>query len=211
MFNIERLSGISLEFSEVMSGYVSRNVSLDYDAAHEDGRLNSALDPVMVRLKVIIPDLKVFFEDPEHEGLVEGHISFQNYTDGFAISNGKFKLFNKDMEGTRHLEYTFNWTNVYDVEHTFRGIKNIRDDPGFDALTDITTLFVDITSDPTARGLNNRGKLFFDAKDFPQLFGSIEVGSPNKLTQIIAKTAFFAFCAGEMTFEYALRKLGVEK
>lgn len=213
MLNIERFAGLTLRFSETMEGYASSRTDLDYEQACEVGRTSDYTDPVKVNLTVVIDDLREFFQNPEHEGSVCGTIDFSRSgaSSGFEIENGRFKLFNKDAEGTRHLEYTFNWTNMYGVVHTFHGIKNIKDNPGYDSLDDITVLNIDITSDPNERGINKKGIIRFDPKDFPKLFGSIEVETPSFLTQVLAKTAFLAFCAGEMASEYVVGKLGDRK
>jgi cholesterol oxidase len=209
MFDIKRFDGLTLRFSETMEGYASPKTELNYEEAYKEGRVGYA-HPVKVDLVVTIEDLKKFFGNPEHEGTVTGTIDFSR--DGgvgglIEVENGRFKLFNKDLTGTRHLEYRFEWTNAYGVAHTFRGIKNIEDNPGFDSLDDITTLYIDITSDPNERGVNWKGIIYFDPKDFPELFGSIEVDSPNFMTQVMAKTAFFAFCAGEMLHTYTNDKV----
>jgi hypothetical protein len=204
-------AGISLTFKETMSGHFSVDPTgnLSFDEAESQA---SCLDKLIVDLEVGIPDFKVFLEDSDHKGIVNGRIRFSDYGEGFEIQNGEFRLFNKDVEGTKHLEYKFEFTNsTFGNTFKFHGIKNIKDDAGLDSITDITTLFVTIevfSKEESRPDTVYKGKIYFQVYDFPALFASIEThGTTDRGISFLAKVAFLDFCTREMLSTYVIDKL----
>lgn len=180
---------LSLSFSERMAGKVgSRNLSVD--------------------LVVKIPDLYKFFQNPEHEGEVTGTINLDGKTFSIDEGQGTFSLFSPDKTDHRlkHLKYFLSF-RMNGIPYHLDGRKAIKDDEGADAIKDITTLYVTLSPIPKSGAVDEEGVIYFDSKDFLDLFRSIVVEGSNKLVQIGAKATFIGFCFGQMFSTYIVGKL----
>jgi len=138
---------VGLEFTEEMKGHFmpgARDAVTpeQYAAAAEDGKQENRF--LNVRLWIVVDDIQAFVENPEHEARAEGTV------DGVAgrmrrVDEGTFNLFVEDpQQGTKRMHYRLAFEGEDGRPYVLYGFKEIRDDKGFDAWSDSTTLFVTV-------------------------------------------------------------------
>ncbi|MGA3115695.1 MAG: DUF362 domain-containing protein [Syntrophobacteraceae bacterium] len=196
------LKGIGLEFKESMSGWVGIGAK-DY----VDGRIAGEKEstPARIDAKIIIDDLASFIEITDHHARLEGVFAFKPLGDSLTIEDGTFNLFTVEpVSGVRQMTYSFRFTADNGKKYFFFGQKDLKDDPGFNVVKDMTTLFTDIYEGPDKNGsVYAKGQLFFALKDTISLMASMKVTGATWFTQKIqARLAFFDFAWGALKEEY---------
>jgi cholesterol oxidase len=117
-----------VRFSEKMSGTVA-------STAEPASRSRAVL-----RGTVSIPDLDAFFDDPNHQGLLEGHVRVDAFASGWLPARGHVRLFSMGTRlGERLMVYRMEF-ELGGARYAMDGTKYVFDDPGFDAWRDVTTL-----------------------------------------------------------------------
>lgn len=197
------LKGLGLEFQETMSGWLGIGQK-DYMEGRIAGEKENT--PLRFDAKIIIDDLERFINLSDHQARLEGSVTFQPLGGAFAMENGVFNLFSVGAEGIRHMDYSFRFTAANGKQYFLAGHKNIQDDPGFDLVGDMTTLFTTVYegADKTAP-IYGVGQVFFDLKDSPALLASMKVtgaGWWELHKKIQAKAAFMDFAWGKIRQEY---------
>lgn len=121
-----------VRFSEKMSGTVA-------PAAEPNSQSVAVL-----RGAVIIPDLDAFLDDPNHQGLLEGHVCVDALASGWLPAKGHVRLFSMGTRlGERLMIYRMEF-ELGGARYAMDGTKYVYDDPGFDAWRDVTTLVTSI-------------------------------------------------------------------
>ena len=120
----------TLRFSEVMSGGV------DFGAA--DYRAGAI--PLTIRATIAIDDVDRFIADPAHRAIVRGRVELSGFS--APIELGWFELFPDAERGVGRMLYRLCFRDRQGAPLTLSGLKKVRNDPGFDAWRDTTTLFV---------------------------------------------------------------------
>ncbi|MGH8165847.1 MAG: patatin-like phospholipase family protein, partial [Woeseiaceae bacterium] len=88
-----------------------------------------------------IRDLERFIANPEHEGEIVGSIDFPPLGNQIPATHGVFNLFSPtDEPDTKYMVYELGFEHDGEAYY-LAGRKVVRDDPGFDLLSDTTTLF----------------------------------------------------------------------
>jgi uncharacterized protein (DUF362 family) len=195
------LKGLSLEFAETMSGWVGVG-----ETDYVEGRISGQRENTTISfsVKILIDDLDRFINLSDHNATLSGKVSFEPFGHEILIEDGRFNLFSVNAEeGIRHMTYSFRFSAE---GHTYflHGHKKIEDDPGFDLVEDMTTLFTTIYAGPDETApVYGAGQLFFNLKDAPSLLASLNVKGTWWLhRKIQAKTAFMSFAWGAVRQEY---------
>lgn len=196
------LKGLGLEFEETMSGWLGI-AKKDYVEGRIAGQKENT--PIRFDAKIIIDDLDRFINLSDHRARLEGTITFKPLGGTFAMEDGSFNLFSVEpVQGIRQMTYAFRFTASNGKKYFFYGYKNIKDDPGFDLIEDMTTLFSTIYegADETAP-VYGSGQIFFNLKDAPALMASMTVTGTIWLhKKIQAQLAFMSFAWGAIRQEY---------
>ncbi|MQA87504.1 MAG: hypothetical protein GEV03_23495 [Streptosporangiales bacterium] len=145
----------SLEFTEEMKGYVTLG-EVDYDEGFRKGKADGTF--LMFHLTLSADDVDRFVRDPRHQATARGWVSCEALGGRSPVDGGVFNLFvdTDDPKLTRML-YRLYFASGSGEPLTLSGFKQVRDDPGFDAWTDTSTLFtrvlrghVEAAAEPTA-------------------------------------------------------------
>src|SRR5512136_3125380 len=99
------LKGLSLEFTETMSGWVGVGET-DYVEGRIAGQRENT--PISFSVQILIDDLDLFINLSDHNARLVGKISFEPLGREIPIEDGRFNLFSVDpIEGIRHMTYSF--------------------------------------------------------------------------------------------------------
>jgi uncharacterized protein (DUF362 family) len=162
------------QFDETMSGWLGIGAR-DYEAGRITGEQKNT--PCHFDAKIVIADLDRFVQPGGHQARLEGTVTFDPLGGTFPMEDGSFSLFSVDP-GTAisQMIYTFRFTAKDGKKYFLHGVKNLKDDPGFDMVEDLTTLFTAIYEGEDEHApLYCAGQLYFDLKDLPNLIFSMEV------------------------------------
>ena len=198
------LEGLGLEFEEAMSGWLGIGEQ-EFLAGSMAGQQGNT--PIRFDCKISIDDLDQFIHLGDHRARLEGTLTFAPLGGPFALEDGYFNLFSVDpATGIRLMVYAFGFTTADGKQYYLYGEKHLKDDPGFDLMEDMTTLFTTVHAGPD-RGapIYGAGQLFFDLKDVAALLGSIKVTGTKwwqLYKRIQAKAAFMDFAWGKVREEY---------
>ena len=196
------LKGLGLEFTETMSGWVGVGET-DYVEGRISGQRENT--PMRFSVQILIDDLDLFINLSDHKARLTGKVTLEPLGREIPIEEGRFNLFSVDPEeGIRHMTYSFRFMAKDGKRYFLHGHKKIEDDPGFDLVEDMTTLFTTIYAGPdNTAPVYGAGQLFFDLKDAPSLLASLNVKGTWWLhRKIQAKTAFMSFAWGAVRQEY---------
>jgi uncharacterized protein (DUF362 family) len=201
------LQGLGLKFNETMSGWIGIGAE-DFVEGRIAGQQQNT--PVLFDAKIIVEDLDHFLELGDHRARLEGTVSFDALGGTFAMEEGYFKLFSVDpATGIRQMIYAFRFTAKDGKKYYLRGQKWLKDDPGFDLVEDITTLFTMVYVGPDEHApLYGSGQLFFALNDAPALLNSMEVTGVQWWEvwkwhkKVQGKAAFLDFAWGEIKKTY---------
>ncbi|MFZ5449564.1 MAG: DUF362 domain-containing protein [Thermodesulfobacteriota bacterium] len=201
------LKGLGLNFDETMAGHIGIGVE-----DHVEGRIAGEQQntPLRFDAKIMIPDLDGFIQLSDHRARLEGTVTFQPLGGTFPMEDGFFNLFSVDpATGIRQMIYAFRFTASNGKKYFLRGEKWLKDDPGFDVVEDMTTLFTTVYDGPDEQApLYGSGQLYFDLKDGPALIASMEVTGVkwwevwNWHKKAQGKIAFMDFAWGEIKNTY---------
>jgi hypothetical protein len=201
---MQTLKGLGLEFGETMSGWIGIG-----EKNFVEGRIAGQQEntPIRFDAKIIIDDLDRFIHLPDHRARLEGTVTFNFLGGSMAMEDGVFNLFSVDpATGIRLMIYSFRFTDSRGEPYFLYGEKHLKDDPGFDLLEDMTTLFTTIYAGPDKQApVYGAGQIFFDLEDVPALHGFHQgdrdqvVAAPQKNQ---AKAAFMDFAWGKVREEY---------
>lgn len=172
-----------------------------------DGRMQGKVEgtQLVMRSHITVESLSRFLEQPDHACLLEGTLTFEPLGKDMPMQDGVFNVFTVDPRtGERQMVYETRFTGEDGKPYFLRGVKHIRDDPGFDMVEDMTTLFTTIYEGSDDRGpVYGAGQLFFKLADIPSFLGSMNVTGETWFGQeLAAKVAFLSFAYGQMRDAY---------
>ncbi len=203
---------LKLEFTEEMKGYITAGVE-DYDAGFRRGR-EEKNNYIAFRLTIETDDLDRFLVDPDHEAAAKGTLRCEALGGEFEVRDGVFNLFvDKGDPHTKHMRYRLPFTDKAGRLLTLSGYKFIKDDPGFDAWSDTTTLFVHIVeghpspSDPGPETIVASGIMQIYIFDFLQQLTTFRVDAPTPTDKAKALARFGRLFMGSLWDVYATRVL----
>ncbi len=190
---------LGITFREQMAGAFSLGAT-DPRA----GAAQGAGTPLTMHATVAVRDVDAFIADPNHMGELTGEIDFAPFGVAIPAKRGVFNLFSPS--GDPKLKYM-----VYELEFTvgadayyLAGKKEVRDDPGFDMLSDTTTLYTVLHKGRDATGpIVGAGVLRLDMGDFARLLTTIRpLGSTSHSDAGHAVMKFSRFFAGQLLESY---------
>lgn len=193
---------IGLSLKETLTGYVAMGCRDPVEGHAQGVRTGSGLT---MTVHISIDSVAQFIREPEHEASLEGTVDFGAAGGERPIDSGTFNVFIVDpTTGERQMVYRVLFTTADGQRWCLCGRKHVHDDPGFDVLKDLTTLFVtlhagDTPNDPVV----GAGQIFFHIATAPKMLASLKATGTTKFTESIrAKVAFLSFVLGQVRDVY---------
>jgi cholesterol oxidase len=152
-----------------------------------------------------IPDVARFEADPMHAGFIEGEVIFAPLGGSFPASGGRFNLFSPTDE-SRLKRMIYEVAFEADGEpYYLAGHKDVKDDPGFDAWSDTTTLYTRLHRGADANGaVVGAGVLRLGIDDLARLVSTLRAtGADTPREKSAAIMAFGKFFLGSLWERYA--------
>jgi cholesterol oxidase len=203
---------IGVEFTEEMKGHVAPGVlgdsEDDFRAGATQGRQAGAA--LQVWLWIFIDDLDVFVNDRAHQAPVKGYIDYAPIGGKRTIERGYFNLFLVDRAAhTKRMRYSLQCTSSDGQSYLLDGYKEVRDDRGWDAWADNTTLFTTVHQGKTPHDpVFSRGIIHVKLWDFTEQLASFRVhNAPTLAATTRALSRFGAFFFGELWDTYVKQQL----
>jgi cholesterol oxidase len=139
---------VHFSFTEEMDGFITFGDSNDYAEGFRRGRQDG--NALGFNLTIEIDDVARFVSDEKHEARAEGYIESADFGRARPVPEGLFNLFALVGDPpVKQMLYELPFADANDNPFILRGHKIIKDDPGFDAWKDLTTLFTRIVdADP---------------------------------------------------------------
>ena len=193
---------VGIRFTERMSGWLSTEVTDDYEAAAARAKADDS--PFEFTVTVVSDDLDRLLVDESHQARLIGTVVCPALSpQPLTITQGVFNLFvhDPDVPAARKMRYRMKLTSAEGRVFAFEGFKLVHDDTGlFDPWTDTTTLFVTVREADEVAG---RGILRIATRDFMQQMRTMEVTGATSLRRKLAGQARFArYFAGSMVDVY---------
>lgn len=202
-------AGIGVEFTEVMRGWYSDQVTDDYEAAAERGEQDES--PFKFTLTVISRDLDGFIDRPEHEARIVGTVTAPALAaEPLTVTDGVFNLFvESDDSAGRKMWYRMKLTSESGKTYYFVGFKTIHDDAGLDVWADCTTLYITVHEGDSEEGaVVGKGILRISVDDFVDQLQTMKItGASGALQRTKELLRFGRFFIGTLFDEYVKDKL----
>lgn len=184
-------------FRETMRGPFALGVEDPAEAEGSDSFL-------AVHAAIEIHDLDRFIAEPEHPGLIAGHVESELFGGFVPATSGVFNLFSPSGDPSLKLM-------VYELafEHRGRryylaGRKEVRDDPGFDLWSDTTTLLTRLHEGSSKQGpVVGAGVLKLEMAEFLKMLGTVRAtfaGSVGDQSEMVGR--FGRFFLGSLWKQY---------
>jgi hypothetical protein len=192
---------LGITFREVMAGHFALGERDPATGAKKGKELGTSLS---MRATVTVRDVHKFVTDRDHAGELVGEIDFPPFARGMPASAGVFKLFSPSGEPRlKHMVYELGFQHD-GVQYYLAGKKEVRDDPGFDVLSDTTTMYTRLYKGVNAQGETvGAGVLRLDMGDFAKLLGTLRpIGARSLQDGADAVLTFSRFFAGQLMETY---------
>lgn len=192
---------LGIRFTETMQGYISTEITDDYQAAAARGReLDS---PFSFTLTIVSEDLDRMLADPECAARMLGTVHAPALSpEPLTVTEGVFNLFvdDPDRVGGRLMRYRMKLTTEAGRHYYFSAFKTIYHDRGLDAWSDTTTLYVTgYEGDSDAGPVLAKGILTIHPEDFATQLTTMDVLGATSAAQRLATVARFGrFFAGSL-------------
>ncbi len=201
------LRAVSIEFAEVMTGWVSAE-STTFDDGREDGE--KAGNALALHVTVRIADLDAFLHTPEHAGTLVGHVDCALLGGVCPVQSGTFRLLPNTADRDRKVMYY----QLYGITpqgeaFTFVGEKQVQHDALFDLWRDTTTLYVNVfrghvdPAKPALADLWVTGIIGLTRDDFIHVLRGLRAVDAMGHTSLTGLFAFGKFFAGKLWDVYA--------
>jgi cholesterol oxidase len=196
-----------LEFTEEMKGYVTPGES-DYDRGFETGREKDTF--LMAHLTIKIDDVNLFVANPRHEAAAVGYLRCVALGGDLPVEQGVFNLFVDEADPPRkRMLYRLFLRGVSGESLTMTGFKEVKDDAGFDAWRDNTTLFTRIlrghvsAAEETQAESVASGIIQIRPLDFLKQMTTFKAEGPTTIAKAAAFTEFGKLFLGKVWDVYA--------
>ena len=198
---------ISLQFTEEMKGYITFG-ELDFEQGFRQGKRDGAF--CMFHLTIEADDVDSFIADPTHEGTAGGWVECEVLGGRLPVQKGVFNLFVDSADPTRtNMLYRLFFADSVGNPLTLTGFKDVKDDPGFDAWSDTSTLYTrilrghispegDATAEVAASGILN-----IYLQDFARQLTTFRTQGPSKAAEAKALADFGRLFVGKLWDLYA--------
>ncbi len=192
-------SGIT--FREMMTGSFALGET-DPEAGAARGDSESSM--LTMHATVTVHDVDRFVADPQHLGSLLGEIDFTPFGAGMPSTRGVFNLFApSDVPRLKYMVYELAF--MHDGRpYYLAGKKHVRDDVGFDLLSDTTTLYTTLHEGVDATGtVVGAGVLKLGMGDFAKLLTTVRPTGAHQVTDgTAAVMKFTRFFAGQLMETY---------
>lgn len=196
------LHGVSIEFAEVMKGYVSAEATTFADG-YADGE--KAGHTMALHVTVRIADLDAFLHHDDHAGTLTGHVDCPLLGGICPVESGTFRLMPNTADRDRKVMYYQVYCTTKSGERvTFVGQKQVQHTAPLDLWHDTTTLFVNVfrghvdPAKPAQALLWVTGIIGLGLWDFMQVLKGLRATDPKGETSIAGLAAFGSFFAGKL-------------
>lgn len=195
------LHGVKIEFGEVMAGYVSAESTTFADGYRHGEAAGHAL---ALHVTVSIADLDAFLHQPDHAGMLSGHVECALLGGICPVQSGTFRLMPDTADRDRKVMYYQVYCSTPLGEQcTFVGRKQVQHDAPFDLWRDTTTLFVNVYRghvDPAkpAQDAWLTGIISLGLRDFMQVLRKLHATDRHGDISIAGLAAFGRFFAGKL-------------
>ena len=192
---------LSIQFSEIMTGYLSTQVTGDYQAAADRGKTDDS--PCSFTLTIVGADLERMLADSNHQARMIGTVTAPALSpDPITVTDGVFNLLVDDPDRVdgRQMRYRMKLTTEEDRCYLFVGFKIVHDDRGRDVWSATTTLYVTVYEGDNDTGpVVAKGILTIRPEDFMKQLTTMTVRGATSLEQRLVATARFGeFFAGAL-------------
>jgi cholesterol oxidase len=184
------LQGVSIEFSEVMKGYVNAEATTFADGYADGEKAGHAL---ALHVTVRIADLGAFLRQPEHAGTLAGHVDCALLGGLCPVQSGTFRLLPDTADRDRKvMYYQVYCTTPQGKQFTFVGRKQVQHTAPLDLWHDTTTLFVNVLrghvdpDQPAQATLRATGIIGLSLGDFMQVLRGLRATDAAGETSIAA-------------------------
>src|SRR4030043_539309 len=135
----KRAKKVGLRFLETMAGYLAEGAE-GFEEGEKRGQEQDRRLSFDVTIE--IESVSDFVKLSGQEAKMSGRVSYKPLGEGLPIEEGVFTLFKPDAaSGKRQMTYSFWFTGKDGTDYSLYGYKVIHDDPGMDALEDMTKFF----------------------------------------------------------------------
>jgi cholesterol oxidase len=190
-----------LGFSERMRGWLTKditNAKTPEQFFEAERRGAAQKSPCDVRLAMLVDDVDRFIGTPSHAAEAVGHVDSRVFGRKRPVDRGVFNLFVVDENtGEKRMIYELVFFGEDKQKYLLAGFKVLRDDPGFDLLSDATTLFTTLHRGGSKDGpVVAQGVLRIDPGEVVALAASLRprhVSGPVESAAVLAKFGRFFF------------------
>jgi cholesterol oxidase len=205
---------IGLHFTEEMKGHFTEGVQGDMLADYKDGERwgREAENPLRVWLWIAIENLDLFLAQPEHEAVASGYVDYSGLGGKRVIEQGRFNLFVADPQTRmKRVRYSLRFRGGDGQPYLLEGFREVRDDRGWDAWSDNTTLFTTVYRGSTpGEAVLGRGIMHVPAWDLVGQVASFRIhNAPTPAAALPALNRFGAFFFGELWESYLKQHLAL--
>ena len=184
---------LGLRFTETMHGFWSTQVTDDPSKGAELGRQED--NRFRFVLTIQTNELDAIMKVPATDMHMTGTVVAPALSDQpLMVNQGVFNLFVPALNDpeTQHMRYRMTMTTEEGREYYMEGQKNIRDDPGFDAWSDTTTLYITLHDGPDRSApVMGSGVLRLTPTDFTKQLTTMQVlNASNRIERLGALARF---------------------
>jgi choline dehydrogenase-like flavoprotein len=188
---------VGIHFSETASGYLANQIS-DLTVAESVAKADGTW--FQVTLQISIARLQDFLDSSEHLAQIAGGaVSWKpRLADVPLLPGGKVTFFrNADSTPTqKFIDYDFSFAGADSHIVTVRGLKNLHNDNGLDAVTDLSTINLTVQRDGDIAGT---GVVRINIVDMLRQMQSCQItGARSEGEEQAARQAFLGFINGQL-------------
>ncbi len=192
---------LGITFREKMEGPFALGAT---DPKDGKARGEKAGTKLTMRASITISDLDKFTKDPGHQGEIAGDIDFAPLGMGLPASKGVFSLFSPAEDPKIRLMVYELAFRAGGKDYYLAGRKEVHDDPGFDILSDTTTLLSTLHEGSDRSGkVAGAGVLTLGVNDLVRLLKTVNVtGANSPADRARAISTFGTFFTGQLWHQY---------
>jgi cholesterol oxidase len=193
-----------IRFTETMTGYFSKAVDLDFQAAADLGKKEGSTCKFI--LTIVSEDVDAMIASPEHAASTIGTVNAPALSARpLTVTHGTFNLFEQDPNAadTRNMKYSMRMVTEEGRSLYFYGFKVIKDRPFWDVWHDSTTLYITIYEGEDDKGpVIGKGVLVIEPEDFIRQLGTLDVTNAKNAEERLATTVKFGRFFAGVLYDY---------
>ena len=200
-----------LRFREKLKGFVGFGAT-DFAKGFEKGRGEG--DGFEADLTIHVSGVNRFITSPEHEAAIDGVVVCERLGGSLAVSSGVLNFFVDEGDPShKKVLYRLILEDGGGNAFTLSGFKDLKDDPGFDLLPDVSTVFIKLYGGAVSAEAEGGAEVLAVGRLRGGTFGilkqisSMRAKGPTIAARARALGRFGAFCLGRLWDVYARRVL----